>query len=173
MSKRSPAVFFIFITLLIDVTGFGIIIPVMPKLVLSLLGEGATLSLAATYGGWLISSYAITQFFCAPIVGGLSDRFGRRPVLLGSLFGFAVDYLFLVFAPSIGWLFIGRIVAGAMGASFTTAGAYIADISTPENRAQNFGVVGAAFGLGFIIGPSIGGLLGDYGTGFPSWWLAA
>lgn len=167
MSKRSPAVFFIFITLLIDVTGFGIIIPVMPKLVLSLLGEGATLSLAATYGGWLISSYAITQFFCAPIVGGLSDRFGRRPVLLGSLFGFAVDYLFLVFAPSIGWLFIGRIVAGAMGASFTTAGAYIADISTPENRAQNFGVVGAAFGLGFIIGPSIGGLLGDYGDRVP------
>lgn len=167
MSKRSPAVFFIFITLLIDVTGFGIIIPVMPKLVLSLLGEGATLSLAATYGGWLISSYAITQFFCAPIVGGLSDRFGRRPVLLGSLFGFAVDYLFLVFAPTIGWLFVGRIVAGAMGASFTTAGAYIADISTPENRAQNFGVVGAAFGLGFIIGPSIGGLLGDYGDRVP------
>jgi DHA1 family tetracycline resistance protein-like MFS transporter len=167
MSKRSPAVVFIFITLLIDVTGFGIIIPVMPKLVLSLLGEGATLSLAATYGGWLISSYAITQFFCAPIVGGLSDRFGRRPVLLGSLFGFAVDYLFLVFAPTIGWLFVGRIVAGAMGASFTTAGAYIADISTPENRAQNFGVVGAAFGLGFIIGPSIGGLLGDYGDRVP------
>lgn len=167
MSKRSPAVIFIFITLLIDVTGFGIIIPVMPRLVLSLLGEGATLSLAATYGGWLISSYAITQFFCAPIVGGLSDRFGRRPVLLGSLFGFAVDYLFLVFAPSIGWLFVGRIVAGAMGASFTTAGAYIADISTPENRAQNFGVVGAAFGLGFIIGPSIGGLLGDYGDRVP------
>lgn len=167
MSRRSPAVFFIFITLLIDVTGFGIIIPVMPKLVLSLLGEGATLSQAATYGGWLISSYAITQFFCAPIVGGLSDRYGRRPVLLGSLFGFGVDYLFLVFAPTIGWLFVGRIVAGAMGASFTTAGAYIADVSTPENRAQNFGVVGAAFGLGFIIGPSIGGLLGDYGDRVP------
>jgi DHA1 family tetracycline resistance protein-like MFS transporter len=167
MSRRSPAVFFIFITLLIDVTGFGIIIPVMPRLVLSLIGEGATLSQAATYGGWLISSYAITQFFCAPIVGGLSDRYGRRPVLLGSLFGFGVDYLFLVFAPTIGWLFVGRIVAGAMGASFTTAGAYIADISTPENRAQNFGVVGAAFGLGFIIGPSIGGLLGDYGDRVP------
>lgn len=167
MSKRSPAVAFIFITLLIDVTGFGIIIPVMPKLVLSLLGEGASLSLAATYGGWLISSYAITQFFCSPIVGGLSDRFGRRPVLLGSLFGFGVDYIFLVFAPTIGWLFVGRIIAGAMGASFTTAGAYIADISTPENRAQNFGVVGAAFGLGFIIGPSIGGLLGDYGDRVP------
>ena len=167
MAKRDPAVFFIFITLLIDVTGFGIIIPVMPKLVMSLIGEGATLSVAARYGGWLISSYAVTQFFCAPIVGGLSDRFGRRPVLLGSLFGFGIDYLFLVFAPSIGWLFIGRIVAGAMGASFTTAGAYIADISTAENRAQNFGVVGAAFGLGFIIGPMIGGLLGDFGPRVP------
>ena len=167
MAKRHPAVFFIFITLLIDVTGFGIIIPVMPKLVMSLIGEGATLSVAARYGGWLISSYAVTQFFCAPIVGGLSDRFGRRPVLLGSLFGFGIDYLFLVFAPSIGWLFIGRIVAGAMGASFTTAGAYIADISTAENRAQNFGVVGAAFGLGFIIGPMIGGLLGDFGPRVP------
>lgn len=167
MSKRTPAVFFIFITLLIDVTGFGIIIPVMPKLLLSLLGEGSTLSQAATYGGWLISSYAITQFFCAPIVGGLSDRYGRRPVLLGSLFGFGVDYLFLAFAPTIGLLFIGRIVAGAMGASFTTAGAYIADVSTNENRAQNFGVIGAAFGLGFIIGPSIGGLLGDYGERVP------
>ncbi len=167
MAKRNPAVFFIFITLLIDVTGFGIIIPVMPKLVLSLLGEGSTLSEAARYGGWLISSYAVVQFFCAPIVGGLSDRYGRRPVLLGSLFGFGVDYLFLVFAPNIHWLFIGRIVAGAMGASFTTAGAYIADVSTPENRAQNFGVVGAAFGLGFIIGPMIGGLLGDYGERVP------
>jgi len=167
MANRNPAVFFIFITLLIDVTGFGIIIPVMPQLVLSLMGEGASLSQAATYGGWLISSYAITQFFCAPIVGGLSDKYGRRPVLLGSLFGFGVDYLFLSFAPTLGWLFVGRIVAGAMGASFTTAGAYIADVSTPENRAQNFGLIGAAFGLGFIIGPSIGGLLGDFGERVP------
>lgn len=167
MANRNPAVLFIFITLLIDVTGFGIIIPVMPRLVLSLMGEGASLSQAATYGGWLISSYAIVQFFCSPIVGGLSDKYGRRPVLLGSLFGFGIDYLFLSFAPTIGWLFIGRIVAGAMGASFTTAGAYIADVSTPENRAQNFGLIGAAFGLGFIIGPSIGGLLGDYGERVP------
>lgn len=167
MAKRTPAVFFIFITLLIDVTGFGIIIPVMPRLVLSLLDEGASLSLAATYGGWLITSYAVMQFFCAPIVGGISDRIGRRPVLLGSLFGFALDYLFLVFAPTIWWLFLGRIIAGVLGASFTTAGAYIADISTAENRAQNFGVMGAAFGLGFIIGPSIGGLLGDFGDRVP------
>ena len=167
MSKRNPAIGFIFVTLLIDVTGFGIIIPVMPKLIMDLIGEGSTISLAATYGGWLIASYAVTQFFCAPVVGALSDRFGRRPVLLGSLFGFGIDYLFLVFAPSIGWLFIGRVIAGAMGASFTTAGAYIADISTPENRAQNFGMIGAAFGLGFIMGPMIGGLLGDLGPRVP------
>jgi MFS transporter, DHA1 family, tetracycline resistance protein len=163
--QRNPALIFIFITLLIDVTGLGIIIPVMPKLIEGL--TGGSLSEAATYGGWLISAYAITQFFFAPIVGGLSDRYGRRPVLLAALFGFGIDYLFLAFAPTIGWLFVGRIVAGVMGASFTTAGAYIADISTPENRAQNFGIIGAAFGLGFIIGPVIGGLLGGFGPRVP------
>jgi DHA1 family tetracycline resistance protein-like MFS transporter len=101
------------------------------------------------------------------VVGALSDRFGRRPVLLASLFGFGVDYLVLAFAPTLGWLFLGRMVAGIMGASFTTAGAYIADISTPEKRSQNFGIIGAAFGLGFIIGPVIGGLLGGLGTRVP------
>lgn len=165
MSKLRPAIGFIFITLLIDVTGFGIIIPVMPQLIQEL--TGGSMSLAATYGGWLIASYAITQFVCSPIVGGLSDRFGRRPVLLASLFGFGLDYLFLAYAPTIGWLFLGRVVAGVMGASFTTAGAYIADISPPEKRAQNFGMIGAAFGLGFIIGPVIGGLLGDFGPRVP------
>ncbi|MBS1506214.1 MAG: TCR/Tet family MFS transporter [Bacteroidetes bacterium] len=171
MVSKKPAVGFIFITLLLDVTGWGIIIPVMPNLVRELLGGSAgtlaSVSDAATYGGWLISSYAITQFFCAPIVGGLSDRYGRRPVLLGSLFGFGVDFLFLGFAPTIEWLFVGRIIAGVMGASFSTAGAYIADISTPENKAQNFGMMGAAFGLGFIIGPVLGGLLGSYGSRVP------
>lgn len=165
MSQRQPAIKFIFITLLIDVTGFGIIIPVMPKLIQSL--TGGTVSQAAEYGGWLISAYAIVQFLFAPIVGGLSDRFGRRPVLLASLFGFGCDYMFLAFAPTIGWLFVGRVIAGVMGASFTTAGAYIADISTKENRAQNFGMIGAAFGLGFIIGPVIGGLLGGLGARVP------
>ena len=167
MGKPKPALGFIFVTLLIDVTGFGIIIPVIPNLIQQFLGPGTTISAAATYGGWLIASYAITQFFCAPIVGGLSDQYGRRPVLLAALFGFGLDYLFVVFAPTIGWLFVGRIIAGVMGASFTTAGAYIADISTPENRAQNFGIIGAAFGLGFIIGPVIGGLLGDLGPRVP------
>jgi len=171
MPVKRPAIGFIFITLLLDVTGWGIIIPVMPNLVRELLGGSSdslsTVSAAATYGGWLISAYAITQFFCAPIVGGLSDRYGRRPVLLGSLLGFGIDFLFQGFAPTIGWLFVGRIIAGVMGASFSTAGAYIADISTPENKAQNFGMIGAAFGLGFIVGPVIGGLLGGFGSRVP------
>jgi len=171
MPAKRPAIWFIFITLLLDVTGWGIIIPVMPNLVRELLGGGinslSSVSAAATYGGWLIASYSITQFFCAPIVGGLSDRYGRRPVLLGSLLGFGIDFLFQGFAPTIGWLFVGRVIAGVMGASFSTAGAYIADISTPENKAQNFGMIGAAFGLGFIIGPVIGGLLGGFGSRVP------
>jgi DHA1 family tetracycline resistance protein-like MFS transporter len=165
MQKHRPALGFIFVTLLIDVTGWGIIIPVMPRLIQEL--GGGTISDASRYGGWLISVYAIMQFFCAPIMGGLSDQFGRRPVLLASLFGFGIDYLFLAFAPTLGWLFAGRLIAGIMGASFTTAGAYIADISTPEKRAQNFGIIGAAFGLGFIIGPVIGGLLGGLGSRIP------
>lgn len=163
--QRNPALFFILITLLIDTIGFGIIIPVMPDLIQEL--SGGTLSEAAAYSGWLIAVYAIIQFFCAPIVGGLSDRYGRRPVLLAALFGFACDYAFLAFAPTLAWLFVGRAIAGIMGASFTTAAAYIGDISTKDDRAQNFGMIGAAFGLGFIIGPIIGGLLGDLGTRVP------
>ncbi|WP_442587144.1 TCR/Tet family MFS transporter [Pedobacter sp. AW31-3R] len=164
-SKKKSAIGFIFITLLIDFTGFGIIIPVFPKLIEELTGGG--LSLAAVYGGWLTLSYSIMQFISAPVLGGLSDRFGRRPVLLGSLFGLGIDYIFLAFAPSIFWLFVGRILAGITGASFTTAQAYIADVSTPEKRAQNFGLVGAAFGIGFIIGPVIGGVFSQYGLRVP------
>ena len=165
-SNRKAAMGFIFITLLIDVTGFGLIIPVMPKLIEQLLHISDN-SLASQYGGWLTFAYAFMQFICAPILGNLSDKYGRRPVLLFSLFGFGIDYLFLSFAPSIGWLFVGRLIAGITGASFTTASAYIADISTPENRAQNFGMIGAAFGLGFIVGPLIGGLLGELGPRVP------
>ncbi|MBC7451785.1 MAG: TCR/Tet family MFS transporter [Cytophagales bacterium] len=157
--KRNAALAFIFVTLLIDVIGFGIIIPVTPKLIEELTGEG--ISAAAQYGGWLTFVYAITQFFFAPILGALSDRYGRRPVLLFSLFGLGIDYIFMAFSPTLAWLFIGRFIAGIAGASFTTATAYIADISEPEKRAQNFGLVGAAFGLGFIIGPVIGGLVSD------------
>jgi MFS transporter, DHA1 family, tetracycline resistance protein len=164
-TRKQAALGFIFVTLLIDVIGFGIIIPVIPDLIREL--TGGTLSDASVYGGWLLFAYSLLQFVFAPIVGGLSDRFGRRPVLLASLFGFCLDYLFTAFAPTVVWLFVGRIVAGIMGASFTTAAAYIADISTPEKRAQNFGIIGAAFGLGFIIGPLIGGLLGEYGTRVP------
>lgn len=163
--KRNAALGFIFVTLLIDVTGFGIIIPVIPTLLSQLLGE--TITEASPWAGWLIASFAAMQFLFSPLVGNLSDRFGRRPVLLASLFGFGVDYLLTAFAPTIGWLFAGRIVAGIMGASFTTATAYIADVSTPDKRAQNFGMIGAAFGLGFIIGPAIGGFLADYGVRAP------
>ena len=164
-NKKEAALGFIFITLLIDVTGLGIIIPVLPKLITQMIH--GNLSLASEYGGWLTFMYAIMQFLFAPLIGNLSDKFGRRPVLLFSLLGFGIDYLFLAFAPTIGWLFIGRAIAGITGASFTTATAYIADISTPEKRAQNFGLVGVAFGIGFIVGPVLGGLLGHYGTKIP------
>lgn len=163
--KRNAALGFIFITLLIDCTGFGVIIPVMPKLIQEL--TGSDLSLASKLGGWLMFSYAIMQFVCAPIVGALSDKYGRRPVLLASLLGLGIDYLLLTVAPTMAWLFAGRLIAGVFGASFTTAQAYIADISTPEKRAQNFGMVGAAFGIGFILGPAMGGIFSSLGTRVP------
>lgn len=164
-STRNAAIGFIFITLLIDVIGFGIIIPVMPGLIEEL--ARVNVSEASRIGGWLLFAFAATQFCFSPLVGNLSDRFGRRPVLLASLLGFAADYLFLSFAPTLSWLFAGRVIAGVTGASFTTASAYIADVSTPETRTKNFGLIGAAFGLGFIIGPAIGGLLGSLGTRVP------
>ena len=166
VKNRKAAIGFIFITLLIDVTGLGLIIPVVPKLIEDLL-HTTNISKVALIGGLLTFSYAIMQFLFAPVLGNLSDKYGRRPVLLFSLLGFGLDYLLLAFAPSIGWLFVGRIIAGITGASMTTASAYIADISTPETRAQNFGMIGAAFGLGFIVGPMIGGLLGEMGPRIP------
>ena len=169
--KRNGALPFIFITLLIDVVGLGIIIPVTPKLIMEL--SGADLSGAARIGGWLIFVYAFMQFLFSPVLGGLSDRFGRRPILLASLFGFGIDYIILGYAPTLTWLFIGRMISGITGASFTTAGAYIADVSPPEKRAQNFGLIGAAFGLGFILGPVLGGLLGAYGSRVPFFASAA
>ena len=159
------ALIFIFITVLLDVTGLGIIIPVVPALIMELTGEG--LSRASIYGGWLLFVYSLMQFLCAPVVGSLSDRFGRRPGLLASLTGFGLDYILMGLAPTIGWLFAGRFLAGITGASTVTASAYIADVSRPEQRSQNFGLIGAAFGLGFIIGPVIGGLLGEYGPRIP------
>lgn len=164
-NNKQAAIGFIFITMLIDITGWGIIIPVIPKLIAELI-QG-DLSEASKYGGWISFAYAITQFVFAPLIGNLSDKYGRRPILLLSLVGFSLDYLLLAFAPSIFWLFVGRVLAGFTGASITTASAYIADISTNENRAKNFGMIGAAFGLGFIIGPIIGGFLGQYGARVP------
>lgn len=162
---NNKALTFIFITVLIDVIGLGVIIPVIPKLIEELTGGG--LSVASQYNAWLTVAYGLMQFVFSPILGGLSDRFGRRPVLLLSLMGLGLDYIFMALAPSIAWLFVGRTIAGLCGASFSTAAAYIADISTPEKRAQNFGLIGAAFGVGFIIGPTIGGVCGAWGARIP------
>lgn len=170
-SKQNAAVGFIFITLLIDVIGFGIIIPVMPGLISGL--KNVDISTAAKYGSYLTVAYSVTQFVFAPILGNLSDKYGRRTVLLCSLFGFGIDYLFLALAPTYTWLFIGRVIAGITGSSFTTAAAYIADISTAENRAKNFGMLGAAFGLGFIIGPLLGGAVSSFGERTPFYVAAA
>lgn len=164
-AKRNAALGFIFVTVLVDVIGIGIIIPIIPTLIQNLIG--GDISNASRYGGWLVFSFAIMQFIFSPILGGLSDRFGRRPILLISLLGLGLDYIFHAFAPTLMWLFVGRIIAGICGASFTTATAYIADISEPEKRAQNFGLIGAAFGLGFIIGPMIGGISSQWGTRVP------
>ncbi|WP_312923772.1 TCR/Tet family MFS transporter [Empedobacter brevis] len=164
-ADKKAAVRFIFITLLLDIIGWGIILPVVPKLIGELIHSD--ISKAATYGGWLGFAYAFTQFVFSPIVGNLSDKYGRRPILLISLFGFSIDYILLALAPSIGWLFVGRVIAGLTGASISTASAYIADISTDENRTKNFGLIGVAFGSGFIIGPVLGGLLGYYGVRVP------
>jgi DHA1 family tetracycline resistance protein-like MFS transporter len=174
MSGRTPgtrALFVIIATVLIDTIGFGIIIPVTPDLLVEL--TGTTIGGASAWHGALFFSFAVAQFFCAPILGNLSDRFGRRPVILASLLAFGIDYLIMGAAHWIGWLFLGRIVAGMAGAAYTPAYAYLADISPPEKRAQNFGLVGAAFGAGFIIGPAIGGLLGGLGTRAPFFFAGA
>jgi DHA1 family tetracycline resistance protein-like MFS transporter len=163
--KRSAALGFIFITIFIDVLGLGIIIPVMPKL-LETLGH-VDVSTASKYNGWLTLIYATMQLVFASIVGNLSDRYGRRPVLLASLFGFSIDYVFMAFAPTIAWLFVGRFIAGVTGASTSTATAYIADVSTGHKRDANFGLVGAASGFGMIIGIALGAYLGEINVKFP------
>ncbi len=168
MSLRTAgrgAFVFIFVAVLVDSIGFGIILPVLPRLIMQL--TGVSVDRAAVYGGWLSFVYALMQFFCAPVLGNLSDRFGRRPVLLFALLALGCDYLIMGFAPVIAWLFAGRMIAGVAGASFTPAYAYVADITEPARRAQNFGLMGAAFGIGFIVGPAIGGLLGGLGPRAP------
>jgi DHA1 family tetracycline resistance protein-like MFS transporter len=159
------AILFVLITVMINSIGFGIMIPVLPDLLKEL--TGLPNNEAVVYGMWLTFVFALFQFICMPIVGGLSDRFGRRPIMLTSLFGLSLDYFIMGLAPTIAFLFIGRIIAGAFGATFSTANAYIADISPPETRAQNFGLIGAAFGVGFMMGPVLGGLLGEIGPRVP------
>jgi len=163
--NTTKALIFIFITIFIDVLGLGIIIPVLPKLLESL--GHVDISTASEYNGWLTFTYAFMQFLFSPVVGNLSDRFGRRPVLLTSLIGFGIDYSFMAFAPSIAWLFVGRFIAGLTGASTSTATAYIADISTGDKRSSNFGLVGAASGLGLIVGIAAGAFLGAIDLKFP------
>ncbi|MFA5552557.1 MAG: TCR/Tet family MFS transporter [Trueperaceae bacterium] len=157
MARRNAALPFILITIVIDVLGIGLLIPVLPELVTEL--AGGDLSRGSSYYGWFIAVYAAMQFLFAPVLGGLSDRYGRRPVLLISLLGGGLDYLVMALAPNLTILFIGRVVSGITGANITAANAYIADVSAPHERAKNFGLLGAAFGVGFIIGPALGGLL--------------
>lgn len=165
MRRKQAAIIFIFITVLIDIIGIGLIIPIVPELIIELTNK--SVSEAAFIGGLLTATYAVMQFIFAPVLGGLSDKYGRRPVLLIALLGLGLDYLVIVFAPSLVWLFVARMISGICGSSMTVANAYIADISSPSDRAKNFGMIGAAFGLGFIIGPAIGGFLGELGTRVP------
>lgn len=165
------ALVFVVITVLIDIIGFGLILPVLPRLLVELTGD--TVNQAAIDGGWLAFVYAVMQFVCAPLLGNLSDRYGRRPVLLFAVGALGVDYIVMGFAPTLAWLFLGRTIAGIAGASFTPAYAYVADVSPPDKRAQSFGLISAAFGVGFILGPALGGLLGQLGTRMPFFAAAA
>ncbi|MDO6416371.1 MFS transporter [Sphingomonas sp. BIUV-7] len=164
-APAANAIRFVLLAVLIDSMGFGIVMPVLPDIVMKL--GHVDLPEATRIGGWLGVVYAAVQFLTGPFVGNLGDRFGRRPVLLGALAGFTADYLLLAFAPSLAWLFVGRALAGLFGASFGPAGAAIADISAPDERSRYFGMIGAAFGIGFIVGPAIGGLLGEFGPRAP------
>lgn len=170
-SHHAAAIPFILVTLLIDVLGIGLLVPVLPQLVTEL--AGGDLSTGSTYYGWFIAIYAAMQFAFAPVLGGLADRFGRRPVLLVSLFGSGVDYLIMALAPTLTILFVGRVISGITGANITAANAYIADVSPPGERAKNFGLVGATFGVGFIVGPALGGLLAGLGHRAPFYAAAA
>jgi len=166
-APRGAAVIFIFVTILLDTLALGLIIPVLPKLIESLV-DNDTASAARIFG-LFGTAWALMQFFFSPVLGALSDRFGRRPVVLLSNFGLALDYVFMALAPSLSWLFIGRVISGITSASISTAFAYIADITAPEKRAAVFGKIGVAFGAGFILGPALGGLLGDSDPRLPFW----
>lgn len=171
IARHQHALTFIILVVLIDAISFGILLPVMPQLIISL--SGVTLSEAARIGGYLMFSYALVQFFAAPILGNLGDRFGRRPVLLFSLTALSLDYLLLAMAPNLLWLFVGRVIAGVASSTWALSYAYVADVTAPEKRAQRFGMIGAAFGGGFILGPVIGGFLGEFGVRTPFYAAAA
>lgn len=171
MTGERSAVRFAVATIFIDAVGFGIVMPVLPQLVMTL-GHVA-LSEATRIGGWLALTYAAFQFVSGPLIGNLGDRFGRRPVLLGSLAGFSIDYLLMGFAPSLMWLFIGRALAGVFGSAYGPCNAALADVTEPDQRARVFGLLGAAFGIGFIVGPAIGGVLGEFGPRAPFYAAAA
>lgn len=164
-AKSKRAITFVFITVVLDMIGFGIIMPVLPQLI-ETVGH-MDLAHAAVMGSWLFAAYALAQFAFGPLVGNLSDRYGRRPLLLLSVAGLGFDYLLHALAPTLGILFVGRVLAGVCGASWVIANAYITDVTEPDERGKYFGMLGAAFGLGFILGPAIGGLLGEYGPRVP------
>jgi DHA1 family tetracycline resistance protein-like MFS transporter len=168
---RKAAVAFIFVTLLLDSLALGVSVPVLPKLVLGF-ERGDSADAAAVFGVFG-TAFSVMQFLFAPVLGALSDRFGRRPVILLALLGLGLDYVLMALAPSLAWLFAGRLLSGACAANFSTASAYIADVTPPEQRAKSFGLLGAAFGVGFVIGPAIGGVLGDIDLRLPFWVAAA
>jgi MFS transporter, DHA1 family, tetracycline resistance protein len=169
-TPRRAALGFIFVTALLDVVSLGLIIPVLPNLVKSFVhGDSAQ---AAHWVGAFGTSWALMQLIFSPVLGMISDRFGRRPVILISVFGLGLDYILMALAPSLGWLWLGRILSGITAASFSTAGAYIADVTPPEKRAQSFGIIGAAWGVGFVLGPALGGTLGDISPRLPFWCAA-
>src|SRR5580704_15217035 len=166
-SKRHAALGFIFVTVLLDMLAFGIIVPILPKLISEFLH--GNMARASEYMGLFVTTWALMQFFFSPILGMLSDRYGRRPIILLSNFGLGLDYIVMAVAPSVGWLFLGRVISGITAASFSTAGAYIADVAPPEKRAGGFGMLSAAFGLGFVLGPALGGVLGNIDPRLPFW----
>ena len=162
---RPASIWLVLATVALDALGFGIVVPIVPQLVMTL--EHVPAAQTSLWIGGLLAAFSIMQFLCAPLLGGLSDRFGRRPVLLAALVGMVLNYLLLAWAPNVIWLFLGRVIAGATAASYSTATAYIADVTSAEQRASRFGLVGAMFGLGFVVGPALGGLLGSYDLRFP------
>ena len=164
---RGAAVAFIFVTILLDTLALGIIIPILPKLIEGFV-DNDTASAARIFG-LFGTAWALMQFFFSPVLGSLSDRFGRRPVVLLSNFGLAADYVLMALAPSLAWLFVGRVISGITSASISTSFAYIADTTAPEKRAAVFGKIGVAFGAGFILGPALGGLFGDASPRLPFW----